>query len=62
MEKTLERVRASFECDKNVLDDFRRLVVQKYGRLWGFLTKEFQEALKDRSKKLKKELANSNKN
>jgi hypothetical protein len=49
--------KASFKCDKEVLDDFRRLVAQKYGRLWGVLHKEFEAALKERKAKLEKELA-----
>lgn len=58
--KTQMYARASFNCDKEVLDTFRRTVVRKHGRLWGVLCKEFTEALKDRSKKLRKELAIAN--
>jgi hypothetical protein len=48
--------KASFKCDQDILDDFRRLVAQKYGKLWGVLNKEFTAALKDRMEKLAKEL------
>lgn len=49
--------KASFKCDKEVLDEFRRLVAQKYGRLWGVLYKEFEEALRERKEKLEREMA-----
>jgi len=51
-----QTVRASFSVEKNVLDEFRRLVVHKYGRLWGVLCKEFAEALKERSDRIREEL------
>jgi hypothetical protein len=54
--KNQEFVRASFNCDKDVLDAFRRVVAQKYGQLWGVLHKEFEEALRERKAKLEKEL------
>ena len=55
--KTQKFVRASFNCDKEVLDDFRRVVAQKHGQLWGVLYKEFQEALRERKQKLEREMA-----
>jgi len=39
-------VRASFNVEKDVLDEFRKAVAQKYGRLWGVLCLEFEKALK----------------
>jgi len=48
-------VRASFNCRKEILDAFRKAVVEKYGRLWGYLNKEFEKALENRLNELKKE-------
>lgn len=51
---TIEK--ASFKCEKAVLDEFRVLVAKKYGKLWGVLHKEFARALTERSQKLREEL------
>lgn len=48
--------KATFLCDEKLLNEFRKLVAQKYGRLYGVLQKEFSEALKQRIEVLKKEL------
>jgi len=48
-------VRASFNCRKEILDAFRIAVVEKYGRLWGYLNQEFEKALENRLNELKKE-------
>ncbi|MEM1996479.1 MAG: hypothetical protein QXZ27_00325 [Candidatus Bathyarchaeia archaeon] len=58
MEK--EIVRASFGVEKEILDEFRKVVVQKYGHLWGVLHIEFEKALKNRLKELKEELSKEN--
>jgi len=50
-----QNVRASFNCKKEVLDEFRKAVAQKYGRLWGVLCVEFEKALQARLIELKKE-------
>jgi len=57
MEK--QYVRASFNVDKQVLDDFRKAVAQKYGRLWGVLCLEFEAALKLRLSQLQEEITHS---
>jgi len=49
-------VRASFNVERKVLDEFRKLVVQKYGQLWGCLHLEFKQALVERAQILKNEL------
>jgi hypothetical protein len=49
--------RASFNCDPETLDNFRRLVAQKYGKLYGVLETEFTLALNKRIAELKKEQA-----
>jgi hypothetical protein len=56
--KNLEKefVRASFNIEKEVLDEFRKAVVQKYGHLWGVLHIEFEKALKNRLRELKMEI------
>ena len=51
---TLEK--ASFKCEKKVLDEFRVLVTQKHGKLWGVLSQEFTEALRSHSKRISQEL------
>jgi len=48
-------VRASFNVRKEVLDEFRRTVAAKYGKLWGVLCLEFERALKLRLEQLKHE-------
>jgi len=58
--ETQKYARASFNCDKSVLDEFRRLVAQKHGRLWGVLNKEFEEALRQHARTLKEEIASVN--
>ena len=50
-----QTVRASFNCSKRILDDFRKEVALKYGRLWGVLYTEFEAALLLRLAELKKE-------
>jgi len=50
-----QKVKASFKCEKETLDSFRRLVAQKYGKLYGVLETEFAQALNDRTKVLRKE-------
>jgi len=47
--------KASFNCNRETLDTFRRLVAQKYGRLYGVLETEFTLALNNRIVELKKE-------
>jgi hypothetical protein len=54
-------VRASFNVQKDVLDDFRKAVVEKYGCLWGVLYVEFEKALQLRLAELKKEEQEKNK-
>ncbi|MEM3579596.1 MAG: hypothetical protein QXL54_05185 [Candidatus Bathyarchaeia archaeon] len=49
-------VRASFNVEKGILDDFRKAVAQKYGRLWGVLCLEFEKALKLRLEQLRAEI------
>ncbi|MEM1757211.1 MAG: hypothetical protein QW770_04190 [Candidatus Bathyarchaeia archaeon] len=49
-------VRASFNVEKDVLDEFRKAVAQKYGRLWGVLCLEFEKALKLRLEQLRAEI------
>ncbi|MEM2609927.1 MAG: hypothetical protein QXQ47_06815 [Candidatus Bathyarchaeia archaeon] len=49
-------VRASFNVEKDVLDEFRKAVAQKYGRLWGVLCLEFEKALKLRLEQLQAEI------
>jgi hypothetical protein len=56
MHQEQKYVRASFNVQKDVLDDFRKAVVEKYGRLWGVLYIEFEKALQLRLTELKKEL------
>ena len=41
---------------KEVLDEFRKAVAQKYGRLWGVLCVEFEKALEARLEALQKEM------
>ncbi|MEM3798371.1 MAG: hypothetical protein QXY74_08085 [Candidatus Bathyarchaeia archaeon] len=48
--------RASFNVRKDVLDEFRKAVVQRYGRLWGVLCLEFEKALKLRLEQLRAEI------
>jgi len=48
-------VRASFQVKKEVLDEFRRIVAKKYGKLWGVLCLEFEKALTERLSQLEKE-------
>lgn len=48
--------KASFKCDMQLLDDFRRTVAEKYGRLYGVLCTEFEKALRARLSELKQEL------
>ena len=54
-----QHVRASFNCKKDVLDEFRRAVAQKYGRLLGVLCKEFERALLERLTEIKQEIETS---
>ena len=56
MHQEQKYVRASFNVQKDVLDDFRKAVVAKYGRLWGVLYVEFEKALQLRLAELKKEI------
>jgi len=49
--------KASFLCDEQILNEFRKLVAAKYGRLYGVLQKEFTLALKQRIEQLRKEVA-----
>jgi len=48
-------VRASFNVKKEVLDEFRKAVAEKYGKLWGVLHLEFEKALEARLSALRKE-------
>jgi len=48
--------KASFLCDLATLNEFRKLVAQKYGRLYGVLQKEFTIALKRRIEELRTEI------
>lgn len=48
--------KASFICELETLNEFRRLVAQKYGRLYGVLQKEFTIALKIRIEQLRAEI------
>jgi hypothetical protein len=48
-------VRASFNVKKEVLDEFRKVVAEKYGKLWGVLCLEFEKALEARLEALRKE-------
>lgn len=48
----LNSEKASFNCNKEVLDNFRRTVAKKYGRLYGVLETEFTAALNDRTRTL----------
>jgi hypothetical protein len=48
-------VRASFQVRKEVLDEFRKVVAKKYGKLWGCLCLEFEKALTERLSQLEKE-------
>jgi hypothetical protein len=50
--------KASFLTDQETLNEFRKLVAAKYGRLYGVLYKEFTIALKKRIEELKQELEN----
>lgn len=59
VESQTRYVRASFNCRKEVLDEFRKVVAQKYGRLWGVLCKEFENALLKRLNEIKQEISNS---
>jgi hypothetical protein len=56
--KNLEKefTRVSFNIEKELLDEFRKAVVQKYGHLWGVLHIEFEKALKNRLRELKMEI------
>ena len=47
--------KASFKCNSQLLDNFRRAVAEKYGRLYGVLCVEFEKALQARLIELKKE-------
>jgi hypothetical protein len=49
---TQNYARASFNCNKEILDNFRKAVAQKYGRLWGVLHIEFEKALKERLERI----------
>lgn len=53
---TQKFVRASFNCNKELLDNFRKLVVQKHGHLWGVLCKEFEEALRTHKDRIEHEI------
>jgi len=50
--------KASFQTNLETLNEFRKLVAAKYGRLYGVLNKEFTIALEKRIKELKQELEN----
>jgi hypothetical protein len=50
--------KASFLTDLETLNEFRKLVAAKYGRLYGVLNKEFTIALKKRIEELRKEVEN----
>jgi len=54
----MTQVKACFQTEDEILNEFRRLVAAKYGRLYGVLNKEFTAALKKRIEELKQELQN----
>ncbi|MCG2826708.1 MAG: hypothetical protein L6265_08975 [Thermoplasmatales archaeon] len=43
-------------CDKEILFEFRKAVLNKYGKLYGMLKKEADAALSERTEKLKMEV------
>ncbi len=43
-------------CDGKILFEFRKAVLNKYGKLYGMLKKEADVALSERTGKLKKEV------
>jgi len=43
-------------CDREILFEFRKAVLNKYGKLYGMLKKEADAALSERTGKLKKEV------
>ncbi len=53
----MRKKHAIVNVDKEVLDEFRKAVVQKYGRLWGCLGPEVEKALKLRLEQLRAENA-----
>jgi hypothetical protein len=52
----MAQVKACFQTEAETLNEFRRLVAAKYGRLYGVLHKEFTIAIKKRIEELRKEL------
>jgi len=50
----MSHVKACFQTEAEILNEFRRLVAAKYGRLYGVLHKEFTIAIKKRIEELKK--------
>jgi hypothetical protein len=54
----MSHVKACFQTEAEILNEFRRLVAAKYGRLYGVLHKEFTIAIKKRIEELKQELQN----
>jgi hypothetical protein len=54
----MTQVKACFQTEAETLNEFRRLVAAKYGRLYGVLNKEFSLAIEKRIEELKKELQN----
>jgi hypothetical protein len=54
----MAQAKACFQTELETLNEFRRLVAAKYGRLYGVLNQEFTAALKKRIEELKKELEN----
>ena len=46
----------NLNCDKEILFEFRKAVLMKYGKLYGMLKKETDAALSERVGKLKKEV------
>jgi hypothetical protein len=49
-------VTASFSCNQSTLEEFRMAVMGKHKKLYGVLAEEFEQALKDRTKLLQKEV------
>jgi hypothetical protein len=54
----MTQVKACFQTEDEILNEFRRLVAAKYGRLYGVLQKEFTIAIEKRIEELKQELKN----
>ena len=59
MVNELKNVMVCFKCDENIITEFRKLAVQKHGKLRGALEPEFSDAIKAHNVRLREELKNT---